>query len=138
MRSDKDEIARLRAEVIALQEKIINSPKPSADRTNLSKVEAQLSDAFKEIDILKSEIARSPDYSSIDFSSLTKQMASLMAENALLLEKIECINTLKIKVSELESANLQLIDRINRGEYGFLDQQQHRSGNEPANLNQVP
>lgn len=121
MRSDKDEIARLKAENIALQKRGFSAPvraepsmqpqapKPDEKEQRIAALTEELKTAKTEIDSLKK--AHSEEIARINADSAE----AVKARNCLA-EKVECINTLKIRNAELENQMAAMQERLNVAE----------------------
>lgn len=119
MRSEKDEIARLKAENVALQQKLVSA----AESLRPAAVKLPASDPRDvEISTLKSELAKSirdlevfKKNSLEELKLLSEQSASVIDAQGKLISdisaKIECINALKIRNTFLEAENAMLSER---------------------------
>jgi len=147
MRSEKDEIARLKAENIALQQKLVSTAEslrpaavklPASDPRDIeiSTLKSELAKSRQDLEVFKKtslEEIKMLSAQSIDAADAlaiaeekTEIASSLIAENELLKieaeskektiielsAKIECINTLKIRNTFLESENALLSERV--------------------------
>lgn len=98
MRTEKDEIARLKAEVIGLQK--------IAFAAQSSQKDGGKKDTEKH-------------HAGSENLELERELIELKKSMEELLKKLECINTLKARNLELEEQNLILIERVKKSEAGF-------------------
>lgn len=121
MRSDKDEIARLKAENIALQKRNFSAPardepsaqpqapKPDEKEQKIAALTEELKAAKLEIDSLKKAHSEEIARVNADASEAVKSRNCLA-------EKVECINTLRIRNAELENQMLAMQERLSIAE----------------------